>query len=121
MKQQISSFWELDVFQKAYGLSLDIHKHSLQFPKIEQFALANQIRRSSKSVCANIAEGFAKQLQSKAEFKRFLFIAIGSTQETLLWARYALDLGYLQQQEFDSISSELESITRMLHSLRNKL
>ncbi len=58
---------DLEVFRRAYALSLDVHKVSLTFPKMEQYALALQLRRSSKSVCANIMEGFARQRQSSAE------------------------------------------------------
>jgi len=49
----VRSFHDLDVYQKAYQLSLDIHKATLGFPKLEQFALADQMRRASKSICAN--------------------------------------------------------------------
>jgi four helix bundle protein len=70
---RISSFEDLKVFQRAYRVSLEIHKESLDFPQIEQFALADQIRRASKSICANIAEGFAKQRRSSAEYRRYLF------------------------------------------------
>lgn len=63
---------DLDVFKKAYAVSLLIHKASLKFPSVEQFALAQQIRKASKSVCANLTEGFAKQWHSKKEFGRYL-------------------------------------------------
>ena len=49
-------FEELDVFQRAYRLSLEIHRRSLQFPAVEQYGLADQVRRASKGICANIAE-----------------------------------------------------------------
>ena len=71
-------FEDLGVFQRAYKLSLEIHKMSLTMPQIEQQALADQVRRASKSICANLAEGFGKQSQSKAEFRRFILMAIGS-------------------------------------------
>ena len=48
---------DLDVFQRAYRLSLEVHRASLDFPRIEQFVLADQVRRASKSICANLAEG----------------------------------------------------------------
>jgi len=54
------SFEDLEVFQRAYRVSLEIHQKSLKFPKAEQYALADQLRRASKSVCANIAEGHGK-------------------------------------------------------------
>ncbi len=51
---------DLEVFRRAYRLSLEVHRASLEFPRIEQFALADQIRRASKSICANLAEGFGQ-------------------------------------------------------------
>src|SRR5690242_21845973 len=65
-------FEDLDVFRRAYALSLEVHRASLDFPRIEQFALADQVRRASKSICANLAEGFGRQRLSKPEFRRFL-------------------------------------------------
>ena len=58
-------FEELEVFQRAYKVSLDIHRFTLTMPQIEQYALADQLRRASKSICANLAEGFGKQSLSK--------------------------------------------------------
>jgi len=60
----VRSFEDLDVFKRAYRVSLEVHKTTLQFPRIEQWVLGDQIRRASKSICANIAEGFGKQRQS---------------------------------------------------------
>ena len=60
-KGNVGSFEDLDVFRRAYRASLDIHRASLGFPAIEQYALGDQVRRASKSICANIAEGFGKQ------------------------------------------------------------
>ena len=97
---RISSFEGLEVFQRAYRASLEIHKQSLGFPKIEQFALADQIRRASKSICANIAEGFAKQRRSSAEYRRYLLMAIGSADEMRVWIRYCLDLTYIDDSTF---------------------
>ena len=81
----VRSFEDLEVFQRAYRLSLAIHRESLKFPEIEQRALGDQIRRASKSIAANIAEGFGKQRLSSAEFKRFLMMAIGSADEMRVW------------------------------------
>jgi four helix bundle protein len=90
--------WDLEVFRRAYELSLEVHRASLSFPKAEQFGgLADQIRRSSKSVCALVAEGFGRQRGSKVEFRRYLVMAIGSADETQLWCRYAADLEYAEQ------------------------
>ena len=91
------AFEDLEVFKRAYRLSLEIHRLSLMFPKIEQRALGDQVRRASKSICANIAEGFGKQRQSAAEFKRYLVMAMGSADEMRVWSRYCFDLGYVDE------------------------
>ena len=54
MTKRVESFEDLEVFQRAYRISLEVHRTSLDFPAIEQFALGDQIRRASKSICANI-------------------------------------------------------------------
>ena len=79
--RKVVSFEDLEVFQRAYRLSLEVHRKSLGFPSIEQRVLADQLRRASKSICANIAEGYGRQKRSKAEWKRFLWMAIGSCDE----------------------------------------
>jgi four helix bundle protein len=94
-KSQASTFENLEVFRRAYQVSLDLNRVSLQFPKIEQFAgLADQMRRASKSICGNIAEGYGKRRRSSAEFKRYLLMAIGSADEMRVWLRYCSDLEY---------------------------
>ena len=112
------SFEDLEVFKRAYRISLDVHRASLNFPAIEQHALADQIRRTSKSICANMAEGFAKQLISTAEFKRFLSMAIGSSDEMRVWIRYCLDLGYIEKAIWEKWRGEYQEISRMLSGLR---
>ncbi len=88
--------WELDVFRRAYQLSLEVHRASQGFPKNEQYGgLADQLRRSSKSVCALLAEGSGRQLGSDVEFRRYVVMASGSLEETKLWCRYAVDLRYI--------------------------
>jgi four helix bundle protein len=88
---------ELEVFQKAYQASLRIHKLTLTFPKIEQYALADQLRRATKSICANLSEGFAKQKDSKKEFARYVSLSLGSSDESRIWLQYASDLGYIEE------------------------
>ena len=116
----VRSFEDLEVFQRSYRLSLDIHRLSLTFPKIEQYELAKQIRRASKSVCANIAEGFGKQGPSPAEFKRFLRIALGSADEMRVWLRYCFDLGYIDETTWASWRGEYHEIAKMLQGLLAK-
>ena len=112
---------DLAVFKRAYKVSLDIHKTSLKFPNIEQFELARQIRKASKSVCANISEGFAKQTYSRAEFGRFLAIAEGSTIEVKTWLQYCVDLEYISQITFNKWDEEYNIVKSMLYKLRKSL
>ena len=116
----VRSFEDLDVFKRAYRISLDVHKTSLGFPRIEQRALGDQIRRASKSICANIAEGFGKQRQSRAEFRRFVMMAMGSADEMRVWLRYALDLGYIEEAQWQIWRDEYRQIAKMLQGLVSK-
>jgi four helix bundle protein len=113
----IKSFEDLEVFQRCYKLSLEIHKLSLEFPKREQYGLGEQIRRASKSICANIAEGFAKQRYSKQEFKRYIMIAVGSSDEMRVWVRYCLDLGYITEETWKHWRDGYKEISKMLSGL----
>jgi four helix bundle protein len=114
------SFEDLEVFKRAYRLSLEVHRESLKFPKIEQGVLGDQMRRASKSICANVAEGFGKQSQSVAEFRRFLRMAVGSADEMRVWARYAFDLGYIDEASWRQWRDEYQAIARMLQGLQAK-
>ena len=113
-QRRVSSFEDLEVFRRAYQVSLEIHKESLQFPKIEQFAMADQVRRASKSICANIAEGFAKQRRSSAEYRRYLLMAIGSANEMRVWIQYCLDLDYIDDATSSRWREEYIVIAKML-------
>ena len=117
----VRHFHDLEVYKKAFSVSLDVHKASLEFPKIEQYALASQIRKASKSICANIAEGFAKQQSSKPEFKRFLLMALGSAHEMLVWVEYCKALNYITEEQAVLWISEYQSITRMIQSFHAKI
>jgi four helix bundle protein len=113
----VSRVEKLEVFQRAYRLSLAVHRASLEFPQIEQFALADQVRRASKSICANLAEGFGKQRQSRVEFGRFLMIAVGSADEMQVWSLYCRDLGYVSSDVAERWRGEYAAIARMLQGL----
>ncbi len=115
--ERVESFEDLEVFQRAYRISLEVHRKSLEFPAIEQRALGDQVRRASKSICANVAEGFAKQGSSAAEFKRYLLMAIGSSDEMRVWARYCRDLGYIDEPTWQRWRDEYHEIAKMLQGL----
>ena len=112
-----SSFEELEVFKRAYKASLAVHRKSLEFPPIEQRGLADQVRRASKSICANIAEGFARQGVPPADFRRYLIMALGSADEMRVWLRYCLDLGYIDEVLWQTWRQEYHEIAKMLQGL----
>ena len=115
--ERLRGFEDLEVFRRAYRLSLEIHKVSLEFPRIEQWALADQIRRASKSICANLVEGFGRQGWSKSEFRRFLMMATGSADEMRVWTLDWRDLGYIEADVAERWQGEYREIARMLQGL----
>jgi four helix bundle protein len=117
MHEFVSRVEDLEVFGRAYRLSLEVHRASLEFPRIEQWALADQVRRASKSICANLAEGFGRQQHSRPDFRRFLIMAIGSADEMQVWALYCRDLGYINADVAERWQGEYREIARMLSGL----
>lgn len=117
----VKSVEDLNSFQLAYKLSLQVHTLSFELPKHEQYELASQLRRAAKGICANLTEGFAKQQFSKAEFKRFLAIAIGSATEVRLWLQYTIDLHYIPAQQGQKLREDYEVLLKMLQKLHAKI
>lgn len=119
-KSIVRTFEDLNAYQKAYQAALEIHKLSLNFPKMEQYAMADQMRRASKGICANIAEGFSKKRHSSPEFKRFLSMAIASSDEMQVWISFCKDLEYLSESESAAYRRAYGDVARMLTGLKNK-
>ena len=118
IKRGIASVEDLDVFRRAYAVSLEVHRASLRFPMVEQrYGLGDQLRRASKSICANLAEGFGKQRSSMAEFRRYVMMAVGSADEMQVWVRYSSDLGYVDQDQSERWRDEYRQIAKMLQGL----
>ncbi len=108
----------LKAFQMAYALSLDVHRASLTWPKVEQYGgIADQIRRSSKSVCALLIEGAGRRRGSRPEFRRYLTMALGSADEARLWCRYAEDLGYASPEACAAWRASFAEVARLLQGL----
>ncbi len=106
----------LDVFKLSYRLALSIHKKTLSFPTIEQYAIGDQLRRATKSICANLVEGLGKQT-TVAEERRFLSIAMGSAEEVKLWLMFCGDLGYIDMTTIQKFQDGYADVCRMLHGL----
>lgn len=113
------SFEKLEIWQSARLFARDINRTASRFPKIEQFGLAQQLRRAGFSIAANIAEGSSRS--SKKDFSRFVEIAYGSLCEVVTGLYVALDSDYLCQEDFQSLYGRAESIGRMLSKFRQTL
>ena len=104
------------VYKQAYRLALDVSKVMKEFPKQEQYEMGRQIRNCSRSVAANIVEGWAKR-NSAAEFKRHSMIAIGECAETKFWIDLATDEGFVEAKRAGTMGSEYKKLGFMLHNL----
>ena len=93
VREKISSFHNLTVYQKSFQLALEVHKGTKTFPETERYELGAQLRRAAVSIPANIAEGYGRK-KSTAEFKHFLRNALGSCNEAQVLLSIATDLGY---------------------------
>jgi len=107
---------DLKVYQLAYNLGMQIFNESKSFPKEERYSLIDQIRRSSRSVAANIAEGFRKRRYPNM-FVSKMADADGEATETQVWLDFADDCGYLSQARHDELISGYEEVGKMLGSI----
>ncbi len=106
-------FRDLKVYQLAYKLAMEIFNLSKAFPAEERFSLTDQIRRSSRSVTANIAEGYRKKLYAKM-FVSKMADADGEATETQVWLDYSRDCGYISAEKRRSLVDGYEEVGRML-------
>ena len=113
---KISSFWDLIVFQKAYKLSMQIYLLTKNFPFDEKYSLTDQIRRSSRSICDNIAESWAKRIYVKA-FVNKLTDALGEQFETEVWLKMSFDLQYITGTIYDQLITDYAEVRKMLISI----
>ena len=113
----IRSVEDLDVYKRAYQAAMKVFDLSNSFPKKERYSLTSQIVRSSRSVAANVREGFAKR-EYENVFFRHLVDALGSAEETQTWLDFAKDYGYLDVEEYQAAIKEYEEICSMLYALR---
>lgn len=107
---------DLRVFQLAYQVAMEIFRVSKSFPADERYSLTDQIRRSSRSVAANIAEGFRKR-RYEAVFVNKLSDSDAEATETQVWLDFARDCGYIDTQLRDALTAKLEEVGRMLGSM----
>ncbi len=116
---KVESYEDLLVWQKAHKLVLKTYEVTKSFPAKEQFGLVLQLWRSLVSVPANIAEGFNRY--HLKEYLQFLNIAKGSLGEGEYYIRLAKDLGYISEDEFQSLYKHCNEVGRMLSGLLKSL
>jgi four helix bundle protein len=118
MTEQIKSARDLRVYKSAYALSMEIFTLSKTWPPDEKFSLTDQIRRSSRSVCSNLREAWAKR-RYEAHFISKLTDADGENSETDTWLDYALDCLYLSAKDHARLTEENRVIGSMLGAMLN--
>lgn len=114
--QELKGHRDLKVYQLAYKLAMEIFDESKSFPKEEKYSLTDQIRRSSRSVVANIAEGFRKRQYPKM-FLSKLADADGESTETQVWLDFSRDCEYLSLERHAELLKGYEEVGKMLGAM----
>lgn len=107
-------FKELIVYKKAFQLAMDVYSLSKDFPREEKYSLTDQIRRSSRSVCANIAEAYRKRLYVK-NFINKLTDSDAENSETVVWLDFALACNYLRNEHHTRLVQETNDMGRLIN------
>ncbi len=107
-------FTDLLAYKKGFSLAMKIYEISKSFPKEEKYSLTDQIRRSSRSVCANIAEAYRKRKYPK-HFISKLTDSDGENSETRVWLEFALACEYINQVTFDELELENKEIGKLIN------
>jgi four helix bundle protein len=115
----VESFRDLEVYKLSRELASSIFEMTKRFPSEEKFSLTDQVRRSSRSVGAQIAEGWAKR-RYKKHFISKLTDADGEQQETQHWIEIARDCKYLNEVEAEHLISEYQTLGKMIGTMMNK-
>lgn len=115
----MNGFKDLIVYKKAFSLSMEIFQLTKTFPKNEDYSLTSQIRRSSRSVCSNIAEGYRKR-QYPAHFVSKMSDADMENSETQVWIDFSLRCEYINEQTNNGLLNKSKEIGKLLnHMIEN--
>ena len=116
---KITNFRDLEVWKLGKIIVISTYQLTKTFPKDEQYGLVSQMRRAAVSIPANIAEGFNRK--HNAEYRQFLFIALGSCAELETHIEIAHDLGMMSAGEQESLLEQLDHESKMLRNLIKRL
>ena len=114
--KNIKHFRDLEVYRRSFDAAMRVYEVSKLFPPEEKYSLADQIRRSSRSVCSNLAEAWRKR-KHIAVFKNKLTDAMQEASETQSWLEFCLACQYIEKSLFDILDSEYEGIILQLNSV----
>jgi four helix bundle protein len=117
--KRIRSVRDLKVYQLAFEAAMEIFETSKSFPKEETYSLTDQVRRSSRSVCTNLSEGWRKR-RYKAVFINKLSDAGQEAEETQAWLEFALACKYIDKKVFERLDEKYEHIFAMLSTMERK-
>ncbi len=104
---------ELDVYKRAFAAAMQLFELSKKFPKEETYSLTDQLRRTSRSVCANVAEAWRKR-RYEAHFKSKLSDSEAEAAESQVWIQFAVECGYLDKEVATPIYVEYDQTIAML-------
>jgi len=114
-----TNFKETTVFKKAFALAMEIFTISQKFPKEEKYSLTDQIRRSSRSVCANIAEAYRKR-RYPAHFVSKISDSDAENSETQVWLLFSLECEYIDKSIYQKLLEKSEEVGKLLsHMMSN--
>jgi four helix bundle protein len=118
MGRPMKSFHELKIWQQGIDIVKDVCRISSNFPRTETYGLVSQMRRSAISIPSNIAEGFKRK--SEKDYKRFLFMALGSAAELETQLIISNELQIADRSSISKIIEKLDTLSKMTYSLMSK-
>ncbi len=118
-KSKLRSVRDLDVYRMAFDTAMEIYELSKRFPKEEIYSLTDQMRRSSRSICSNLSEGWRKR-RYKAVFINKLTDAGQEAAETQTWLEFAFRCKYIDEETFRRLDQTYEQIFAMLSTMEKK-
>jgi four helix bundle protein len=116
VRKPIQHYRDIEAYQRAKALLAPLHELVRRLPREEQYELASQMRRASKSILANIAEGYGNK-RSPAKFRSFLDIALGSANEMIVHLEVGNAIGYFEQSEIEPLMEGYEIVAKQLYRL----
>ncbi|MCL5069028.1 MAG: four helix bundle protein [Thaumarchaeota archaeon] len=115
-KKDIKHFRDLEVYQRGFAAAMKIFELTKRFPSEEKYSMVDQIRRSSRSVCSNLAESWRKR-KYKAVFINKVTDAMSEGSETQTWLEFSLACKFISEEAFKELDGEYETILTMLNSV----